>query len=181
MAIVKCEKGHFYDDVKYDECPHCKADSKKPQMFDDNEKTVAKIASDKQRNSLVSFVAGKDERTVSIFSSKGKFMPVVGWLVCTEGNEKGRDYRIISGRNFIGRAHQMDITIADDPEITRENHCSLVFDPKSLTYSLIPGVSVVYRNGEKVLKPVDLAPYDTLTLGKTTLQFIPYCKEGIVW
>lgn len=23
MKVVKCEKGHFYDADKYDQCPHC--------------------------------------------------------------------------------------------------------------------------------------------------------------
>ena len=25
MGIIKCENGHFYDDVKYEKCPHCGA------------------------------------------------------------------------------------------------------------------------------------------------------------
>ena len=24
MAVVKCSQGHYYDDSKFDECPHCK-------------------------------------------------------------------------------------------------------------------------------------------------------------
>ena len=163
VAIIKCEKGHFYDDVKYDSCPHCKASAQKPEVAEDNEKTIAKIMTDKKRSSLVSFIADGDERTVGIYSSKGKFMPVVGWLVCTEGNEKGRDYRIVSGRNFIGRAYQMDITISDDTEITRENHCSIIYDPKSMAYSIVPGNSVAYCNGEKVIKPTELKAYDCIT------------------
>ncbi len=181
MGIIKCDKGHFYDDVKYDACPHCAAASQSSAADDDNEKTIAKIVSDKKRNNLASFVAGNDERTISIYSSKGSFMPVVGWLVCIDGVEKGRDYRVISGRNFIGRAYNMDITISDDPEISRERHCSIIFDPKSLKFNFAPGSSVSYLNGEKVTEPVVLCAYDKITLGKTVLQFIPYCKEGVNW
>lgn len=179
MAITKCEKGHFYDDEKYETCPHCQAGS--ANKIDDNEKTIAKISSDNAKKNLAAFVVSKDERTVSIFSSKGIQAPVVGWLVCVEGNEKGRDYRIKSGRNFIGRAHQMDVVIADDQQISRDNHCSVVFDPKSITYSIVPGSGVVYKNGEKVLEPQVLNPYDKLTAGGSTLQFVPFCKEGVVW
>ena len=24
MGVVRCVKGHYYDDVKFSECPHCK-------------------------------------------------------------------------------------------------------------------------------------------------------------
>ena len=181
MGIIKCEKGHFYDDVKYDSCPHCKGTVSSSASVDKDEKTIAKIANDKARKSLASFIAYGDERTVGIYSSKGSFIPVVGWLVCIDGKEKGRDYRVVSGRNFIGRAHQMDITISDDPEITRENHCSIVFDPKSAIYNLVPGNSIVYCNDVEVTEPKQLEAYDKIGLGKTVLHFIPYCKEGVCW
>jgi len=179
VAIIKCDKGHFYDNEKYDACPHCKLESSKPS--NDNEVTIAKISSDSAKKNLAAFIVGKDERTVSIFSSKGLQAPVVGWLVCVEGNEKGRDYRIKSGRNFVGRAHQMDIVIADDMEISRDNHCSVVFDPKSVSFSIVPGSGVVYKNGEKVLEPQKLEAYDKLTVGNSTFRFVPFCKEGVGW
>ena len=181
MAIIKCEKGHFYDEVKYKECPHCKVPDKKEPNNSDDQKTVAKISNDNMRKKLASFVVGNDQRTVGIFSSKGKFMPVVGWFVCTDGNEKGRDYRIVSGRNFVGRSYQMDIVISDDPEISRENHCSVVYDPKTFSFNIVPGSGMVYINDKEIVNPYVLTPYDKVVLGKTTLQFIPYCKEGVIW
>ena len=181
MGIIKCENGHFFDDLKYKKCPHCEMEEKKSASINNEEKTVAKISVDRKRNSLASFVAGDEERTVGIFSSKGTFLPVVGWLVCIEGVEKGRDYRIASGRNFIGRAYQMDITISDDQEISKENHCSVIYDPKSFKFTLAPGSSISYINGEEVRKPVELRIYDKISLGKTVLQFVPYCKEGVSW
>ena len=42
------------------------------------------------------------------------FTPVVGWLVCTEGPDRGHDYRIRTGYNHIGRAEHMDICIRGD-------------------------------------------------------------------
>lgn len=179
MAIIKCQFGHYYDNVKYKECPHCNTDNVNESEY--NEVTIAKIAGDRMKKNLASFVAGKDERTIGIYSLKGQFKPVVGWFICTEGNEKGRDYRISSGRNFIGRSYQMDISISDDKEISRDNHCSVVFDPKSILFSIVPGESIVYHNGNELLKPMELKPYDKIILGKTTLQFVPYCKEGVMW
>ena len=181
MPIVKCDKGHYYDNVKYEECPHCKGGAEKSHAEEENEKTVAKISSDKIKKNLAAFAAGGDERTISIFSSKGHFVPVVGWLVCTDGVEKGRDYRLVSGRNFIGRAYQMDVSIPDDKGISRENHCSVVYDPKTKKFCLVPGENVVFYNGEKITQPVDIEKYGEIKLGNTVLRFIPYCKEGVEW
>ncbi len=181
MGIVKCEKGHFYDNVKYDTCPHCSAAGKSGAVAEEEEKTIAKIAGAKQRSSLASFVAGNEERTVSIFSKKGSFSPVVGWLVCVDGPERGRDYRLISGRNFVGRSHQMDITIVDDPEISREKHCSVIYDPKAVRFTLAPGAGLSYINGAQAVDPTPLNAYDKISLGKTTVQLVPYCKEGVEW
>ncbi len=181
MGIVKCEKGHFYDDVKYDKCPHCSAAATGAASADQEEKTIAKIAGAKQRSSLAAFVAGNEERTISVFSKKGSFSPVVGWLVCIEGPERGRDYRLISGRNFVGRSHQMDVAIVDDPEISREKHCSVIFDPKAVRFTFAPGAGLSYVNQKEAVEPVTLAAYDEISFGKTKVQLVPYCKEGVEW
>ena len=172
MGIIKCENGHFYDNVKYDKCPHCSMANTKGASVEEEEKTIAKIAGDRKRGSLAAFVAGGEERTVSIFSSKGTFLPVVGWLVCIEGPERGRDYRLTSGRNFLGR---------DDPKISREKHCSIIFDPKNLKFTLAPGAGLSYVNDKEAVNPVALKAYDKISMGETVLQLVPYCKEGVEW
>lgn len=57
--------------------------------------------------------------------------PVVGWLVCIKGPSRGRDYRIRSGRNGIGRSDAMDVPIAGDDTVSRENHAFLVYEPQN--------------------------------------------------
>ena len=42
-------------------------------------------------------------RTVGLIRKRTGLDPVVGWLVCIAGPDKGRDYRIHSERNFLGR------------------------------------------------------------------------------
>ncbi len=181
MAIIKCEKGHFYDNVKYGECPHCKAEANKPSSAGDDSKTIAKIAGDKMKKNLISLAAGGDERTVGIFSGKKDIAPVVGWFVCVDGPEKGRDWRIANGRNFVGRSYKTDIALSADEQVSRENHCSVVYDPKSNVYSLVPGESMVYHKGNEVTSPINLEAYDLITVGQTTLQFVPYLRKGVEW
>jgi hypothetical protein len=69
----------------------------------------------------------------------GGIDPVVGWLVCIEGPDRGRDYRIHTERNFIGRAPTMDIAITGDPAISWDNQAVLSYNPRRHTFRLAPG------------------------------------------
>ena len=69
-------------------------------------------------------------KTVGVFQRRGGCEPVVGWLVCTEGGEKGRDFRLLAKINTIGRSERMDVCIKNDPAISRENHARIGYDQK---------------------------------------------------
>ena len=75
----------------------------------------------------------------------------------------------------------MDVAVVDDPEICREKHCSVIFDPKNFQFTLAPGAGLSYVNEQEAVNPVGLKAYDKISLGKTTLQLVPYCKEGVEW
>lgn len=110
--------------------------------------------------------------------------PVVGWLVCIEGREKGRDHRIHSDYNYIGRGENMDICVRDDAEISRENHAVLAYDTQAKTYYFNKGPDgrgIVRLNGEAVMESKVLKAYDTIQLGNTKLIFVPLCGEGFDW
>jgi hypothetical protein len=119
------------------------------------------------------------ELTRSFFIDKIGIDPVVGWLVAIDGPSKGMDYRIRSENNSIGRSEQMRICIDEDTEISRENHAIISYDPRANVYHILPGISkgIVYLNDRPVYAPAELAPFDQIMLGKTTLLFIPLCGE----
>jgi hypothetical protein len=81
--------------------------------------------------------------------------PVVGWLVCVAGPDKGRDYRIHAERNFIGRGADMDIAVAGDEQISRKNHAVISYNPKRHTFTIAPGDShgLTYLNDDELLTP----------------------------
>jgi len=124
-----------------------------------------------------------DGRTVGPLPQARDFDPVVGWLVCVKGASAGRDYRIRGERNRIGRDSRMDICIAGDNRISRENHAMITFDPRNNQFRLSPGQSrgIVYLNGSLVDTSISLEPYDTIELGQTSLQFVPLCGERFQW
>jgi len=109
--------------------------------------------------------------------------PVVGWLVCTHGPEKGRDYRIRSENNTIGRSMDNYIRIEGDDSISRERHAVITFDPTTNSFFLIPGEGrgLVYHNGKALFAAQELQPYDQIMLGRTKLLFIPLCGDKFKW
>lgn len=121
--------------------------------------------------------------TVGLFRKKTGIDPVVGWLVCVAGADKGRDYRLRSDRNSIGRSPNMDVCINGDDTISRERHAYVSFNPKKNVFTLAPGEGrgLIYLNDEEVTGATPLKAYDRIELGDTTLLFMPLCGEQFEW
>ena len=193
--MKRCTNGHYYDETKHSLCPHCGVNidlnlgvtmPKRPVSGGGSDssselgKTVAKIP-EALRNNPVS--PPNEGKTVAVFRKQMGMDPVVGWLVCIEGPDKGKDYRIRSERNFIGRSDKMDICIANDEAISRENHAIVSYSPKKRQFRVYSGESrgLVYLNDEEVITADELKAYDVIELGKTKLMFIPFCGEQFEW
>lgn len=111
------------------------------------------------------------------------FNPVTGWLVCIDGPDKGTDYRIHSGYNYIGRAQHMDICILNDSHISHDKHALIGYDDESQMFFFAPsnGRNIIRVNDKPVITSVELKPYDVLTIGTTKLCFVPFCGERFSW
>ncbi len=111
------------------------------------------------------------------------FYPVVGWLVCVDGPDRGNDYRIRTGYNQIGRAEHMDICIRGDHQISREKHALIAYDDTEQIFFFGPseGRNIVRINGKMVMVPTPLNAYDILTVGTSKLIFVPLCGEHFNW
>lgn len=198
MAITRCPNGHYYDDSKFTQCPHCtsfgaaatpdatsggRTSGASAFSVPDDEKTVSRFpagAADDEKTER--FGADEYEKTIGIMKGALKTNPVVGWLVCVEGPERGRDYRIHAGRNFIGRTWKMDINIVDDRSVSRENHASVVYEPYSGEFMIVNGESIkTYLNGVPVTEPMRLAEGDKIGIGDSVYDFIAYCKGERKW
>ncbi|MFT4104613.1 MAG: FHA domain-containing protein [Lacrimispora sp.] len=161
MSLTRCPSGHVYNSIRYgNTCPYCKMKSQ------ENEESGKPIGF---------------EPPVELLQEEVK--PVCGWLVCIAGARVGMDYKIHSGKNFVGRGDDMDIQIIGDNEINRRNHAIVVYDPKKRSTVLLPGDSegLVYLNEEAVYIPTDIKPYDTIELGKSRFLFIPLCGDNFEW
>ena len=109
--------------------------------------------------------------------------PVVGWLVCIEGNHFGEDFKLKTGKNFIGRSSAMDVVLSGDASVSRDRHAIVVYEPKSNIFLVQPGDSkeLFYVNDEVVLSAQKIKGYDVLSVGDSKLLFIPCCSDRFNW
>lgn len=111
------------------------------------------------------------------------FDPVVGWLICTKGPNRGRDYRLHSGTNFVGRSKEMDVCIEHDQTISKRNAASISYDDRSRTFFIQKGEvrNLLYLNGKPVRSDADITMYDRIEIGATELVFVPLCSDTFNW
>lgn len=196
MSITRCARGlHFYDDTKYDECPHCgvKAKSFNAPVNELNEMmTIAQynfepteidsILMENQIQKQFVSMDFDDGRTVAFYSSlKGNDF-VTGWLVCVSGPEKGRDYRLHHGFNKVGRGHNMDVYVAEDMYISKDTHCSIAYDAKDNLFYLTPSSGcLTYLNGNMLQESVLINSGDVIHIGESEFEFIAFCRGDRNW
>lgn len=206
MDMKRCPQGHFYDAARDASCPYCAGNNKQfktyvmensntyPQTKDiypsegalktrplqesaDSIPVTRPLVEPKQKTSE------KENKTVAIVFKEMGMDPVTGWLVCIDGPSKGKDYRLHSAKNFIGRSEKMDVCLTGDDTVSREAHAIISYEPRKGVFRLYQGESkgLVYLNNEEVINPEELKAYDCIEIGKTKLIFIPFCGEYFKW
>jgi hypothetical protein len=109
---------------------------------------------------------------------------VAGWLVIVKGPGRGGFRPIYVGMNSIGRDPSQRISLSfGDDMISREEHAFVAYDEEDRRFYLQHGgkANLVRLGGRPVLAPTELAAYDLIRIGKTTLRFIPLCGENFSW
>lgn len=202
MSMIQCSNGHFYHSAN-GPCPHCSANDlqsgktvglnslgeipgKSPTPNNPPFPLPNKLGQINMNAPLqapLGEVPSDEGKTIGLFPKKEGIDPVVGWLVCIEGNDRGKDYRIHSEKNSIGRSEKNDIHISGDPTISRENHATIVFDSKRKQFRLLAGGGrgLVYLNDEAVDFGSVIKARDTIEIGETKLLFIPFCGDEFNW
>lgn len=184
--------GHYYDASVYSECPYCNEANIGATVAVDTGRTMPVMQTptpaepDDDVPSTVAIAptqSNDDERTVAIIKEELGIDPVVGWLVTTEGEDKGRDYRIHTDNNYLGRSEKMDICLRGDDTISRENHAVITYDSREKTFYLSPGDgrSIVRLNDKPALAATVIKAHDIIEIGKTKLIFMPLCGNEFDW
>jgi hypothetical protein len=203
MNMKQCEQGgHFYDASVHQSCPYCTnsgvgatigltkpgvmpaAAPVAPAIPVAQPLPVAQPVVNHNYAQVPAALPVSDVgRTVAIMKEDIGIDPVVGWLVCMSGKDKGRDFRIHSDNNYIGRSDKMDICIRGDDTVSRDNHAVISYDPREKIFYFTPGDgrSIVRLNEKGVFSTTELKKHDLLEVGKTILKFIPLCGEDFDW
>jgi len=210
--MIRCPEGHFYDPSKHGACPWCalpqdvgyEAKTRPvrpggleippplPPPFpaglsgEPAAQSFTPAAPAAPEPAAATPAAARPGATVRVgmnATAAGKRDPVVGWLVCLEGPDRGRDFRLHMEKNYIGRAPTMDVVIEGDNTVSREKHGVIIFDPKRLVFWVLPGEAsgLVYLNGEIVNAPMQMQHDDVIEVGQSKLVLIPFCGEKYNW
>jgi len=127
-------------------------------------------------------------KSKTVESANGMDDPVVGWVVIINGPGQGKARQLGYGQNTIGRGASerisLDFGADSDSEISRVKHAVITFDPKGKKYYLHSGdgTNLTYLNdGPPVLVPIELVGSEEITIGNTTLRFVPFCGDSFDW
>lgn len=108
----------------------------------------------------------------------------VGWLMVVEGEGRGSAFSLFHGVSTIGRGEDQTIRLDfGDNSISRENHASIAYDPRQKSFFIGHGgkANIVRRNDRPVLSTEELGAGDQITIGETTLRFVPLCGPEFSW
>ena len=107
---------------------------------------------------------------------------VVGWLVCINGVQKGRDYRLCRGFNRLGGSDKMDIAVKGDSKLGAFVSCAIVYDDKSNEFFAVKQEDEhVFLNEESLKGAVKLTSGDRIKAGDSEFEFVAFCREGRLW
>jgi hypothetical protein len=92
----------------------------------------------------------------------------VGWIVVMSGTMKGKDFRLVNGKNVIGSAADCDIVITDS--YLSSHHATIRFDDGIYIFKDLDSTNGTYVNGKKI-NSEQIVDNDTLRVGRTELRF----------
>jgi len=111
------------------------------------------------------------EKTVAFDVSlinRGTFQPVVGWVVVLNGELKGRDFRLVDGKNVMGTAADCDVVLTD-PYLSSK-HAVIRHENGEFTLSDLDSTNGTYVNDRRITKE-DIIDNDKIRLGRSEMKF----------
>lgn len=199
MAIERCPAGHFYNSDKYNSCPHCEGGEGGVSSRKISERDLAKAGVEAEFRTVTAEAAKKyfqehkdeyqgkatgmssgtasgdddDDKTIGYSGAVGAGEPAAGWLVCTEGSLRGRDFTLRSGKNVLCEYPGMSLVSPG---------AAVVYDPKHNSFLFFAGGAQAEVNGSLILNgTAALKKSDKIKLDGLELTFIPFCEGDFKW
>lgn len=198
-GFKQCNKGHFYNE-DLEDCPYCPKGSagnktEAPTEFigGDDSDTANPVSTEKTQifgggnssssandptvkinedfDTTKTIIGGTTSGTDISGSKPTSRRKLRGWLVTFDNEEFGMDYKIVEGRNVIGKKASSDVTVQDG-EVTGShalilcrNDKFIISDEMSTNGTLLNGNDLTPR------ETYDLNDGDSIRVGNTTLLF----------
>ena len=175
MDLVRCSKGHLYDQSVTKQCPQCAAEAGTP-AFSAEPPTPD---------------YGETQPVNNGFANGG-----ADWMADTKPVTGGFDMQEMGTNSRGGAVEDYDDTtpvsrngisgfapVNRDQPIDRDRHAVIVDDPLERQCFFGPqnAKTVVRLNGKPVIGQAELKEQDVLTIGSTKLIFVPLCGERFNW
>ncbi|MDY0059793.1 MAG: FHA domain-containing protein [Myxococcota bacterium] len=132
---------------------------------------MAKRDKDEEKPRGFKAAVGSANKTVAIrLDDIEEPLEVVGWVVALNGNHRGQDWRLHTGKNVLGTAADCDIVVTD-PYLSAK-HATIRHDANEGSFTLIDldSTNGTYLNDKRITKD-ELIDNDTVRLGRTELKF----------
>ncbi|MDR1293497.1 MAG: FHA domain-containing protein [Bifidobacteriaceae bacterium] len=182
--MKQCERGHFYDETRYETCRYC-SDVQQGVGATVGLSPAAPVgATVPLRSPAPGAAPGQSgAHTVAVMRGRIGFDPPVAFVVVTAGPHRGEHFSVRAGRSFIGRSADADVALPSDDTVSREAHALISYDQKTNSFLIAPGQSrgLTYRGDHEVVGAEKLEPYDTIEVGKTKAVFLPLCGPHFRW
>ena len=109
-------------------------------------------------------------------------LPLVGWLVCLEGEDCGTDYRVFQKFNTVGKSERADIRLKDHADNRFAIWARIDYSETDNVCRLNPiSTGNVLLNGVAIEEPTELVDRDRLSLGGCEYLFVPLCCGSFRW
>lgn len=161
-----------------------------PMEIESNQKEeIREVISEKIQENVPSLVSQVNENATTIDEkTRGRFTkeseePVVGWLICIQGESQGKSFELHDGKNSIGRMRTNKVCLVDENSVSREEHAFVMFDARNTVFYIMQGNSdkITYLNNSPVFTAQPLQELDKIQLGECELLFVPLCSERFKW
>ncbi len=200
MRVIQCEKGHFYDNDTFRECPHCKEISqmsepafpvrKTPEVKEPEIRTVLfsddDIAPSGKTYGEEKWSSGEEETKNE--TSERKRGLIVGWLIGVTGSVYGEYYPLFTDDNWIGKTKEGKICVGAYGDFLSMVCCVISFDMQSKEFYYNDEIYVqedkrqpVYVDGELITETIFLEDLVILEIEGLQFQLIKLCKDGFSW
>lgn len=196
--MKQCEKGHIYDEKAYSYCPYCSQNGMAgtrplenggayapefPKTAPLDGSSAPNFPATQPVNAAPARPKKEMSATIALNANEAGISPVCGWVVVTEGENKGKSYTVHSDKNSIGRGSQFDINLSFDNAVSKEGDATITYDSRGKKFfvTLSSGKNNVYHNGNLLLTPEEIKDYDVLEIGATKLVFRSFCNEEFTY